>query len=171
MTVMHATQFKNKFGRESEFNKSATRPEGSTVVVLGAGETGHDVAYCAVRNSYVKRVVMCHRDGFFIAPKIVPWPILFNFWGRPNPGLQPNKPIDTSIASLFDTMYVPPVIQHSQMLWEVYDKWIKGIFAAICGSSKGIDQWAGGINPERYHIDSRKLKNLLPPRSRKSGLT
>lgn len=40
-----------------------------TVVVLGTGETGIDLAHLAV-TSPSKRVVLCHRDGFLGAPKV-----------------------------------------------------------------------------------------------------
>lgn len=40
-----------------------------TVVVLGTGETGIDMAHLAV-TSPTKRVVLCHRDGFLGAPKV-----------------------------------------------------------------------------------------------------
>lgn len=42
-----------------------------TVVVLGTGETGIDMAHLAV-TSPTKRVILCHRDGFLGAPKVVP---------------------------------------------------------------------------------------------------
>ena len=40
-----------------------------TVLILGSGETGMDIAYMAV-NSPTKRVLMSHRDGFLCAPKV-----------------------------------------------------------------------------------------------------
>lgn len=57
-TVLHSSQVKRReqFGRDS------------TVVILGAGETAMDMAQLAV-TSPSKEVVLCHRDGFFCAPK------------------------------------------------------------------------------------------------------
>lgn len=49
--------------------KSRKQLEDKTVLVLGSGETGADIAYLAA-TSRTKRVVMCHRDGFHFAPKV-----------------------------------------------------------------------------------------------------
>jgi cation diffusion facilitator CzcD-associated flavoprotein CzcO len=56
--VLHSSQVKTReqFGRDT------------VVMVLGAGETGMDMAHLAV-TSPTKSVVMCHREGFSIAPK------------------------------------------------------------------------------------------------------
>lgn len=152
--LLHSSTFKNSPGQASEF-LSATG-EHSTVVVLGAGETAHDVAALAVNHPGVGRVVMCHRDGFFVAPKIVPEPVIFSVFGRPYPGKRPNKPLDMTVASLFDTAYVPPVLQRSNLLWDVYNIWVKGMFATISGTSSGMDQWIGGVSSGRRHVDSCK---------------
>jgi dimethylaniline monooxygenase (N-oxide forming) len=57
--VLHSADFKSK----AQFGV------GKTVLILGSGETGMDVAYMAV-NSPTKRVVLSHRDGFLCAPKV-----------------------------------------------------------------------------------------------------
>lgn len=100
---------------------------------------------------------MCNRDGFLIAPKITPEPIILSVFGKPYPGKRPNKPIDTTIASLFDTMYVPPSIQRGPLLWLYYDRWLKYIFFLIAGTSQGIDQWVGGVPPRRRYADAREF--------------
>ncbi|KAB5586235.1 dimethylaniline monooxygenase [Coniochaeta sp. 2T2.1] len=125
-----------------------------TVAVFGAGETAMDIAYQAVNHPDVTKVVMCNRDGFLIAPKITPEPIILRTWGKPYPGKRPNKPIDTTIASLFDTMYVPSLLQRGPLLWLFYDRWIKYIFFLIAGTSQGIDQWVGGLPPRRRYADA-----------------
>lgn len=56
---MHSSSFKSR----KQFG------EGKTVMVVGTGETGADIAYLAV-TSPTTRVVMCHRDGFHFAPKV-----------------------------------------------------------------------------------------------------
>jgi dimethylaniline monooxygenase (N-oxide forming) len=56
---MHSSEFKTK--RQFGVNK--------TVMIVGSGETGADVAYLAV-NSPTKQVLMCHKDGFHFAPKV-----------------------------------------------------------------------------------------------------
>ncbi len=59
--VKHSAEFKSR----EEFGTD------KTVVVLGTGETGIDLAYLAV-TSPTKRVILCHRDGFPGAPKVNP---------------------------------------------------------------------------------------------------
>lgn len=57
--VMHSSEFKSR----SDFG------EGKNVMILGAGETAMDLSYLAV-TSPTKSVTLCHRDGFFYAPKV-----------------------------------------------------------------------------------------------------
>ena len=57
--VMHSSEFKSRSDFGDEKN----------VIVLGAGETAMDLSYLAV-TSRTKSVTMCHRDGFFFAPKV-----------------------------------------------------------------------------------------------------
>jgi dimethylaniline monooxygenase (N-oxide forming) len=49
---------------------------GKTVMVVGTGETGADIAHLAV-TSPTARVILCHRDGFHFAPKVCPRLFLF----------------------------------------------------------------------------------------------
>lgn len=58
-TVLHSSDLKcrEQFGT------------GTNVVVCGAGETGMDMAHLAV-TSPTASVTICHRDGFFCAPKV-----------------------------------------------------------------------------------------------------
>lgn len=152
--VLHSSEFKNREGAANEFLRSDGSP--STVVVLGAGETGHDIASLAVTKPGVGRVLMCHRGGFYIAPKITPEPVIMKIWGKPYPNKRPNKPLDTTPASLFDTAYVPPILQRGQLMWDVYNTWARWMFTAIAGRPEGFDQWVGGVPPERQHLDSCK---------------
>lgn len=57
--VMHSSDFqaRKQFG------------VGKTVLVIGSGETGADIAYLAVTSS-TRRVIMSHRNGFHLAPKV-----------------------------------------------------------------------------------------------------
>lgn len=57
--VIHSSKFKRR--KQLGHDKS--------VLVVGSGETAADVAYLAVTAS-TRRVVMCHRDGFHLAPKV-----------------------------------------------------------------------------------------------------
>ncbi|GJN84599.1 hypothetical protein PLIIFM63780_008160 [Purpureocillium lilacinum] len=138
-SVMHSSMFKTRaqFGKDTH------------VVVCGAGETGMDIAHLAV-TAPTASVTLCHRDGFFCAPKIIPTPLRA---GQKLPS-RPNKPVDTSVASLFDTAYAHPVLQRSQLLWLAYDQWIKKMHVLISGTEEGPDQWVGQISRERRNVDS-----------------
>ncbi|KAH6885719.1 hypothetical protein B0T10DRAFT_516668 [Thelonectria olida] len=136
----------------SEFKTRAQFGEETNVVIMGAGETAMDLAHLAV-TSPTKSVTLCHRDGFFAAPKVIPTPQPFYRPGR-NPSARPNKPVDTSVASLFDTAYVHPILQRSSLLWTYYDRWIKSMHWLISGTEEGPDQWVGQISPDRKYMDS-----------------
>ncbi|WZH39332.1 Putative flavin-containing protein [Fusarium acuminatum] len=137
--VIHSSRLKSR----AQFG------ERTNVYIMGAGETGMDLAYLAV-TSAAKTVTLCHRDGFFCAPKIIPMPQVM---GRGTTTI-PNKPVDTSVASLFDTAYVHPRLQRSQLLWTYYDRWIKYMHRMISGTEEGPDQWVGQMSPSRKYMDS-----------------
>ncbi|KAI9170905.1 Monooxygenase ptmN [Paramyrothecium foliicola] len=138
-TVLHSSQVKKRdqFGRDTN------------VVILGVGETGMDMAHLAI-TSPTKSVTVCHRGGFFCGPKIVPSPVKR---GQMPPDRQ-NKPVDTSVCSLFDTAYTHPVLQRSALPWFVYDRWVKGIHYFVSGTEEGPDQWVGHMSKERKNLDS-----------------
>lgn len=141
--LLHAADFKSR----SQFGKD------KTVLILGVGETAMDIAHLAI-TSPTKRVILCHRDGFISSPKIVPDP--FRAGGRsggPDPA-NPNKPLDCATASLFDTAYVPPLIQRGPWLWAVYDAFVTNMAWGISGTRAGFDQWVGGVSLQRLHTDS-----------------
>ncbi|KAF5024325.1 hypothetical protein F66182_3602 [Fusarium sp. NRRL 66182] len=138
-SVLHSSHLKSR----TQFGKD------TNVYIMGAGETGMDLAYLAV-TSEAKSVTLCHRDGFFCAPKIIPVPQVM---GRGEPRC-PNKPVDTSIASLFDTAYVHPKLQSSQLLWTYYDRWIKKMHTLISGTEEGPDQWVGQMTASRKYMDA-----------------
>lgn len=83
---------------------------------------------------------------------------------RPNPRgrsafpgtRNPNKPVDTSVASLFDTAYAHPMLQRSPLLWLAYDLWVRKMHWCIGGTEEGPDQWVGAMRKERKHLDSCK---------------
>ncbi|KAM3433824.1 hypothetical protein NHJ13734_006288 [Beauveria thailandica] len=140
-TVLHSSAVKTR----------AQLGEDTHVVVLGAGETGMDMAHLAV-TAPTTSVTLCHRGGFFCAPKIIPLPTPR---GRPPPaGARPNKPVDTSVASLFDTAYAHPLLQRSPLLWAAYDFWVRKAHWCISGTEEGPDQWVGQMSKERKHLDS-----------------
>jgi len=124
-----------------------------TILILGSGETGMDLAYMAV-NSPTRRVLMSHRDGFLCAPKRVPDPVILPILGNKPDPTHLNVPVDSSSASLFDTAYVHPRLRDHMLLWEYYDFFIKSTLWLVGGSKYGMAQWVGGISDGRYHASS-----------------
>ncbi|KAK3681099.1 hypothetical protein B0T22DRAFT_434837 [Podospora appendiculata] len=134
----------------SEFKTRAQFGVGKTVLVLGSGETGADVAYMAV-TAPTKRVVMCHRNGFHFAPKRNLNPaILPILGGKANTKL--TVPLDNSRGSLFDTAYVHPLLRNHTALWTFYDIYVKSILWTTTGTSGGLDQLVGTPSPEKNHV-------------------
>ncbi|EQL03283.1 dimethylaniline monooxygenase [Ophiocordyceps sinensis CO18] len=123
---------------------------GKTVMVVGSGETAADVAYLAV-TAPTRRVVMCHRDGFHMAPKRNPGPILLPILGRKQNCKEPGIPIDVSRANLFDTTYLHPILRNSMLLWDYYHYYVKWLLWVSGGTTMGMNQWVGAISPERHH--------------------
>ncbi|CZR49683.1 uncharacterized protein FPRO_14839 [Fusarium proliferatum ET1] len=138
--VMHSSEFKTK----SQFGIN------KTVMIVGSGETGADVAYLAV-NSPTKQVLMCHKDGFHFAPKRNPGPVVLPILGRRPSASEPGIPIDVSRANLFDTTYVHQALRNSMILWEYYNYYIKVLLWVCSGTTSGMDQWVGEISPARHH--------------------
>ncbi|KAF6806615.1 dimethylaniline monooxygenase [Colletotrichum musicola] len=143
--VLHSSEFK---ARDQLRDIKSEKP---TVVIIGTGETGQDLGHLAATTETVQHVVMCHRDGFIVAPKTVPAPAMFGFWGRGQDTKE--KPVDCSITSMFDTAYVPPKLQSSQLLWDFYNQQIDVTFELLGGTLEGWDQLVGGMRRERMHID------------------
>ncbi|KJZ71823.1 hypothetical protein HIM_08794 [Hirsutella minnesotensis 3608] len=138
--VLHSSQFKQR----KQFGA------GKTVMIVGSGETGADLAYLAA-TSPTRRVILCHRDGFHMAPKRNPGPILLPIIGRKPNLKEPGIPIDVSRANLFDTTYAHPVLRNSMILWDYYFYYIKILLWLSSGTTAGMDQWIGGISAERHH--------------------
>ncbi|KAH7192886.1 dimethylaniline monooxygenase [Fusarium flagelliforme] len=152
--VIHSSEFKAK----SQFGVN------KTVMVIGSGETGADVAYLAV-NSPTKQVLMCHKDGFHFAPKRNSGPVLLPILGRKTDPNEPGIPIDVSRANLFDTTYVHPVLRKSMILWDYYNYYIKSLLWICSGTTFGMDQWIGEISKARHHpskIFFNKLMKVCP---------
>ena len=59
--VLHSSRFKSRLDFGTDKN----------VLILGCGETAHDLAYLAV-TSPTKSITMCHRNGFLYGPKVKP---------------------------------------------------------------------------------------------------
>ncbi|PWI76925.1 dimethylaniline monooxygenase [Purpureocillium lilacinum] len=93
--VLHSSQFKAR----SQFGKD------KTVVVVGTGETGADVAHLAITSPTKRRN---------------PGPVLLPCLGRKLNPNEPGIPIDVSRTNLFDTTYMHPILRNSFVLWEYY---------------------------------------------------
>lgn len=62
--VLHSSEFKT---RDQLRDIKSEKP---TVVIVGTGETAQDLGHLAATTETVQHVVMCHRDGFIVAPKV-----------------------------------------------------------------------------------------------------
>ncbi|ROT41045.1 dimethylaniline monooxygenase [Sodiomyces alkalinus F11] len=153
--VMHSADFKSReqFGVDK------------TVLVLGCGETSFDIAALAIR-SPTKRVVLCHRNGWLAAPKkLANTRFLPKIWKPPKDAptyLPESPPVDVSHLSLFDTMYVHPIVRDSMIVWDHYDKVAVGSAWISTGAPHGFDQFIGAVPPEKFHA-SRLFFNKAWP--------
>lgn len=77
----------------------------------------------------------------------VPNPVLFSIIQPDGAGI----PTDVSTASLFESMYVHPIIKKSLISWRYYDAFVKYTLWLVSGTKHGIDQWVGGLPDETYH--------------------
>lgn len=157
-TELESVNSKNavKLLHSSDFKSSEQFGKDTTVLILGVGETAMDIGALAIKSD-IRRVIMSHRDGFWYAPKIVPRPFVAGGRRRGGDPHEPGKPIDCCNASLFDTAYVPPIIQRSFLPWSVYEGFVKGMAWVISGTTAGFDQWIGGVGPDRFHVDGNIL--------------
>lgn len=122
--------------------KSRDQVSHQRVLVLGAGETGMDVAYESLL-SPAKRVWMGVRGGFLSFPKVLNH---FRVLGSTFDG---NLPIDGLITNLFETAYVHPWVSSSHLRWFVSDFIVKRVLWVLTGTMAGCNQWAGELPPER----------------------
>lgn len=76
---------------------------------------------------------------------------------------EPDLPVDVSQVTLFDTMYVHPIVRDSMIIWNYYHYLALPIGSWLCsGSASGTDQWVAEVPAERFHISRRECsKNLL----------
>ncbi|KAL7910986.1 FAD/NAD(P)-binding domain-containing protein [Trichoderma velutinum] len=139
--VMHSADFKSR----KQFGK------GKTVMVVGSGETGADICYLAMTGD-TNRVILCHRDGWLGAPKRVPGQKFLPWLFGSKPYNYPQLPLDVSQVTLFDSMYVHPVVRDSMIVWNFYHFVALSAGGWLCGGSTyGIDQFVGQIYSERFH--------------------
>ncbi|WWC63622.1 uncharacterized protein I303_106227 [Kwoniella dejecticola CBS 10117] len=122
--------------------KSRSQLEGKEVLILGAGETGMDVAYESIMAGS-KKVWLGVRNGFLSFPKVLNnFRVLgFTFNG--------NLPIDGLITNLFEDTYVHKWVAQSHLRWFISDLVIKRVLWVLTGTMAGCNQWAGELPPER----------------------
>jgi len=76
--------------------------------------------------------------------------------GRVQDPDEPGIPIDVSRANLFDTAYLHPILRRNdKLLWDYYNLYIKCLLFISSGTTAGMDQWIGGVSPERDHPSKR----------------
>lgn len=122
--------------------KLRSQVSGKKILVLGAGETGMDVAYESLL-SPARKVWMGVRGGFLSFPKVLD---NFRVLGSTFDG---NLPIDGLITNLFETAYVHPWVAASHLRWFVSDYVVKRVLWVLTGTMAGCNQWAGELPPDR----------------------
>ncbi|KAL6898981.1 hypothetical protein GGI43DRAFT_428109 [Trichoderma evansii] len=114
----------------SEFKSREQFGKEKTVMVIGSGETAADISYLA-------RVP---------GQRFLPW--LFGS----KPYEYPQLPLDVSQITLFDSMYVHPIVRDSMIIWNYYHFIALPAGCWLCGGSPyGVDQFVGQIYSERFH--------------------
>jgi|SRR4051794_21171548 dimethylaniline monooxygenase (N-oxide forming) len=83
----------------------------------------------------------------------VPNPVLFGRFRSSGPDI----PTDVVTASLFESMYVHPIMKKSLIPWRYYDAFVKYTLWLVSGTKHGIDQWIGGLPDEKYHTSEREV--------------
>lgn len=144
-----------------DFKKREQFGKDTTVLVLGSGETGADMCYLAI-TSPTKRVILSHKDGWIAAPKkatpqrFLPW----LFGDTVDPSI-PQLPLDVSQVTLFDSMYVHPLVRDSFMVWNAYHVMSLPVACWLCGGSPyGVDHHVGQVFGERFDVS--RCKSSLP---------
>ncbi|KAF9514503.1 hypothetical protein BS47DRAFT_1328903 [Hydnum rufescens UP504] len=128
------------------------------VMILGTGETGHDLAYEAAKAGATE-VTLCTRGGFLSFPKVLnDFQLLgFKFEG--------NLPIDGLITNLFETTYVHPWVAKLHLRWFVSDFVIKRVLWFLTGTQAGCNQWVGELDSERLgraYVFLNKSNKAMP---------
>lgn len=69
----------------------------------------------------------------------------------------PQLPVDVSQITLFDSMYVHPLVRDSMIVWDYYHFVALNAGCWLCGGSPhGVDQFVGQVYSERFHASRRK---------------
>ncbi|KAH7322857.1 hypothetical protein B0I35DRAFT_450094 [Stachybotrys elegans] len=140
-TVLHSQDFKTR----------AQLGKDKTVLILGSGETGADLAYISI-TADTQRVIMCHRDGWIGAPKRNPNATFFPWLFGPKDQTEGQIPVDVAQPTIFDSIYVHPMVRDSMLVWNYYHALALPVGSWVgAGSPHGIDQWVGQVYGERFH--------------------
>jgi dimethylaniline monooxygenase (N-oxide forming) len=131
-TTLHSSEYKDK----SIFKDKS-------VIVVGCGETAMDIAYRAVQ--VAKSTAMSIRNGFLSVPTV---------YGQ--------LPLDTLIGNMFEHCYEQKWVHHYRLRWKFTTLFIRGGFFLTTGSSRGFNQWAGGLKEVKrgYHIINKSTKAM-----------
>jgi dimethylaniline monooxygenase (N-oxide forming) len=111
------------FHSESYKEKSIFRSK--KVLVVGAGETGMDIAYRSVIGR-ADSVMLSARSGFLSVP---------HEWYK-------NAPLDSFITNLFECCYQHRWMEYMKIKWNFTTPFIRLGFFIASGTSKGWNQWA-----------------------------
>ncbi|WWC90360.1 uncharacterized protein L201_005293 [Kwoniella dendrophila CBS 6074] len=152
--------------------KSRSQLKGKEILVLGAGETGMDIAYESIMANYPmsndddrkdkeydndndntslddntetekKKVWIGIRNGFLSFPKVLNNFKVLGF------SFNGNLPIDGLITNLFEDVYVHKWISQSHLRWFISDLIIKRVLWLLTGTMAGCNQWCGELPPEK----------------------
>jgi len=126
----------------SSVYKERAQLTGKSVMILGCGETGMDLAYESCKAG-AREVTLCHRGGYLSFPKVLN---AFEMFGIRFDG---ELPIDGLITNLFETAYVHPWVKKTHLRWFVSDFVIKRVLWFMTGTQAGCNQWVGELPEER----------------------
>ncbi|KAF8321719.1 FAD/NAD(P)-binding domain-containing protein [Clavulina sp. PMI_390] len=131
---------------------------GRSVMILGTGETGHDLAYEAAKAG-ATQVTLCTRGGFLSFPKVLND---FEVFGYKFEG---NLPIDGLITNLFETTYVHPWVAYLHVRWFVSDFVLRKVLWFLTGTEAGCNQWVGELDGDRLgraYVFLNKSNKAMP---------
>lgn len=118
---------------------------GQRVLVVGAGETGLDLAYRAVQ-ARATEVTLAVRRGFLSVPTVI----------------KNGVALDTLITNLFECSYQHDWVEYLKLKWRFTTPFIRLAFLLGTGSSGGYNQWAGCLPDVKrgYHIINKSTQAM-----------
>ncbi|KAF8334136.1 uncharacterized protein EI90DRAFT_3145067 [Cantharellus anzutake] len=138
--------------------KGRAQLAGRRVMILGTGETGHDLAYEAVKAGATE-VILCTRG-------IICRSNDFEVFGFKFDGKIPIDVFDIGlITNLFETAYVHPWVAKLHWRWFISDFVIKRLLWIISGTMAGCNQWVGELDDDRLgraYVFLNKSSKAMP---------